>query len=215
MLDKKFREQIKQESETRILQQGWGISAWMAPMGDPDIRDVEEIKNRLSVLNAQSYLVHDLSVKQVGQWLKVRNKLNHLSRNEILLLRRVQKYGISSFELNQLHGCFDCIWTLLWLFCKVDDLPANKPPDDVRDLLPDLTKKDKNTLIEQLDQMRPIGDIYAMLDFYYRLHWFCVEQTKQGRKTGFPPELRVYQRRKTLEWVYNKACDWDNMLTVL
>ena len=215
MLDKKFREQIKQESETRILQQGWGISTWMAPMGDPDMRDVEEIKNRLSVLNAQSYLIHGLSVKQVGQWLKVRNKLNDLSRNEILLLRRVQKYGISSFELNQLHGCFDCIWTLLWLFCKVDDLPANNPPDNVRDLLPDLEKKDKNTLIDELDQMRPIGDIYAMLDFYYRLHWYCVEQTKQGKKTGFPPELRVYQRRKTLEWVYNKACDWDNMLTVL
>ncbi len=212
MIDDKFREQIKLESENRILEAGWEICPWLTPIATPDIRDLDELKNRLSVMNVMIHLNFGLSFDIVARWLKTHNKLAYLTEKEIIMLRRIRQFGLSAFERSYFNHYFDRIWALLWVLCLIDEMPANTPPVKMNQYLPNLETNENNHIIDDIFYMRPVGDLYAMLDYYYRLHWFCVDQSTHGKTVGYPPENRVYQRRKVLEWAYNKQTHWDDLL---
>ncbi|MNF18151.1 hypothetical protein D3C80_2220700 [compost metagenome] len=49
-----------------------------------------------------------------------------------------------------------------------------------------------------------------MLDYYYRLHWYCVDERIKENE-ALVNEGLVYERRKALEWLMNKDVDWDHV----
>ena len=49
-----------------------------------------------------------------------------------------------------------------------------------------------------------------MLDYYYRLHWYCVDERLKGENSKLN-EGQIYERRKALEWVSDRDCDWDEI----
>jgi hypothetical protein len=61
----------------------------------------------------------------------------------------------------------------------------------------------------KLNELKSDEEIYKMLDYYYRLHWYCVDERINGRELKINEGI-VYERRKVLEWLINKDSDWDN-----
>ncbi|MNW20348.1 hypothetical protein D3C71_2207160 [compost metagenome] len=49
-----------------------------------------------------------------------------------------------------------------------------------------------------------------MLDYYYRLHWYCVDERLNGRQAKLNEGL-IYERRKSLEWAFNRENEWENV----
>ncbi|MGE8380609.1 MAG: DUF4272 domain-containing protein, partial [Sphingobacterium sp.] len=62
----------------------------------------------------------------------------------------------------------------------------------------------------RLSSLRSDNKIYTMLDFYYRLHWYCVDERLKGKQALINEGL-VYERRKALEWLIDKDSDWDDI----
>lgn len=213
MLDERFRQLIKTESENQILKHDWGICAWLTPIGEPNIREVDEIADRLLVMNALLQINLGMPLEKILAWLKRYDKLNAISDKEKMLLRRIHKSGLSELTRSFFSSYADNIWAFLWALCVIEDFSALTPPIDIQQYLPDIDSNNPDTTVpENYRYIRPIGDLYAMLDFYYRLHWYCVDQATSNKENSAPPENRIYHRRKALQWVYDKNSSWDEAL---
>ncbi|WP_434778983.1 DUF4272 domain-containing protein [Neisseria sp. Ec49-e6-T10] len=207
---------IKAESEAKILANGWGICHWMEELPDPNWRSIDEIKDRLCVMNALLYVAFGAPIPKIGKWLKTQGKLEALTPNEILLLKRSQRTSLSVFDRNYLKQYLESVWALLWVLECIDELSVQEAcANNMNDFLPKILEDEDNNKIDQLTHTRLPGEFYELLDYYYRVHWYCVDQTKLGKKTGFPDENRMAQRRKALHWVYDKELNWDKMRIAL
>lgn len=84
-------------------------------------------------------------------------------------------------------------------------------PDTLVNFLPDIQKGDAADQFIKSIKMRSYGEIYQMLDLYYRAHWY----TRDARLCGEDSkdfDLGVVQaRRRALEWIFYPTNDWDNM----
>lgn len=49
-----------------------------------------------------------------------------------------------------------------------------------------------------------------MLDYHYRLHWYCVDERINGKQAKINEGI-VYERRYVLEWLMDKDSDWDDV----
>ncbi|MFL5537927.1 MAG: DUF4272 domain-containing protein [Longimicrobiaceae bacterium] len=58
---------------------------------------------------------------------------------------------------------------------------------------------------------RPHSELLAMLDLYYRLHWYA----EDGRLNGYPtPDVSldvVTEWRRALKWVLDPETGWDDV----
>lgn len=77
-------------------------------------------------------------------------------------------------------------------------------------MMPDLENDEDNKKIDVLTSLRPELEIYTMLDYYYRLHWYCVDERINGRQATLNEGV-VFERRRALEWAFSRSADWDNV----
>ena len=99
----------------------------------------------------------------------------------------------------------------MWLTEMINELdPENHVGDNMASLLPNLQDGETNKKLERLTVTRPAITAYKMLDRYYRLHWYCVDERLNGRQAKLNEGL-IYQRRKSLEWAFDQAGDWDDV----
>jgi hypothetical protein len=100
---------------------------------------------------------------------------------------------------------------MMWATRMVDELdPTKWCGDDMASLLPNLEQGQNNEKLAKLQSLRPVSELYQMLDYYYRLHWYCVDERLHGRAASVSESL-VYERRKALEWIYNSQYEWDDV----
>lgn len=61
-------------------------------------------------------------------------------------------------------------------------------------------------------QPRSTSSIYAMLDLYYRLHWWLNNANREEQSANSIILLNVVkERRKALEWILDYKKQWGEM----
>jgi len=204
------KQQIKLENDQIINQKGFRVNNWLPILDTPKLRTVEEIKGRMSVMNAMINVAFEAPTYIIDEWIKAQKLTVFLSDSERQILAK-ENEELTEEEINSLMWYLEALWALMWLTKMVDKLDAEKHVgDNMASLLPNLEDGDTNEKLDNIKEIRPEVEIYTMLDYYYRLHWYCVDERLNGREPKLN-EGQVYERRKALEWAFNRANDWDDV----
>lgn len=204
------KQQIKSENDQLINQKGFRVNNWLPILDTPKLRTVEEIKGRMSVMNAMINIAFEAPTYIIDEWIKAQKLTVFLSDSERQILAK-ENEELTEEEVNSLMWYLEALWALMWLAQMVDKLEAEKHVgDNMASLLPNLEDGDTNEKLDKIKEIRPELEIYTMLDYYYRLHWYCVDERLNGREPKLN-EGQVYERRKALEWAFNRSNDWDDV----
>lgn len=204
------KQQIKSENDQLISQKGFRVNNWLPILDTPKLRTVEEIKGRMSVMNAMINIAFEAPTYIIEEWIKAQKLTVFLSDSEKQILAK-ENEDLTEEEINSLMWYLEALWALMWLTQMVDKLDAEKHVgDNMASLLPNLEDGDTNEKLDNIKEIRSEQEIYTMLDYYYRLHWYCVDERLNGREPKLN-EGQVYERRKALEWAFNRSNDWDDV----
>ncbi|WP_052346032.1 DUF4272 domain-containing protein [Hymenobacter swuensis] len=205
-----FRQRVKTESEAKVLALDGRICDWLPLLDAPEIRGIEGIRARMSVLNALINISFQAPVAVIEKWLTQENLLAYLSPDEAAILTKTNKQ-LTEQELANLRWNLESLWAMMWATQMVSELdPVKWCGDNMASLLPNLEQGQTNEKLTGLQNLRSAAELYRMLDFYYRLHWYCVDERLHGRAANVSESL-VYERRKALEWIYNNQYEWDDV----
>jgi hypothetical protein len=209
-MTEEFKFQTKAESEGKVLALGGRICDWLPILDTPAVRSVEEVKGRMSVLNALINISFQAPVSVIRNWLTRHDLLVFLSPQEEEILSKNNE-ELTEQELINLRWSLESLWAMMWATGMTDELlPTEWCGDDMASMLPNLEHDEDNAKLIRLSALRPADELYRMLDYYYRLHWYCVDERLHGRE-ALVSESLVYERRKALEWVYSRAQEWDDV----
>lgn len=204
------KQQIKLENDQLISQKGFRVNNWLPILDTPKLRTVEEIKGRMSVMNAMINIAFEAPTYIIDEWIKAQKLTVFLSDSEQQILAK-ENEDLTEEETNSLMWYLEALWALMWLAQMVDKLEAEKHVgDNMASLLPNLEDGDTNEKLDNIKEIRSELEVYTMLDYYYRLHWYCVDERLNGREPKLN-EGQIYERRKALEWAFNRANDWDDV----
>ncbi len=106
---------------------------------------------------------------------------------------------------------YECYWSLVWALGLIgdDDLRAAEGICDCERAIKFVSKCDDMQAFKAQCKMRSAEDILAMADYFYRLHWACVEhRINPGTPVGDISEEVVMERRRGLEWLIGGEDDW-------
>jgi hypothetical protein len=164
----------------------------------------------MSVMNALVNIAFEAPVDIIKNWIDKYNLAGHLSDFEKGILKK-DNSELTELELGTLSWYLESLWALLWVTNMIKDLEAEKHVgDNLASLVPNLQHGENNDKIAKQNSLRSELEIYKMLDYYYRLHWYCVDERLNGRQPKLN-EGQIYERRRALEWVLDKQSDWDNI----
>jgi len=174
--------QIKADNEALIKQLGCRVNDWLPILDASALRAISEIKGRMAVMNAVINIAFEAPTHVIRKWIETNDLGNHLSVSEKELLEK-NNSELTALEVNSLEWYLEALWSFMWLTEMVDTLnPEEYVGDNMASLLPNLRDGENNKKLERLEAIRPVSTAYKMLDYYYRLHWYCVDERLQGRE---------------------------------
>ena len=199
---------IKESNIEQISKKNYRYIDWLPILEQPNLRSQEELIGRMSVMNALINISFDAPVEIVNQWIENQKLTNHLSGWEKEILTKTQD-NLDQYEINTLRWYLEGLWALMWaakMIPLLDETQWNE--ESMAEMLPNLEEGEDNSRLTQITTCRSTEDIYTMLDFYYRLHWYCVDERLKEEEAAINEGL-VYERRRALEWLIDKESDWD------
>jgi Domain of unknown function (DUF4272) len=201
---------IKATNDNLIKSQGYRVNDWLPILDDSNIRPLEEIKGRISIMNAVINIAFEAPTHEIKNWIIKQKLTKYLSESEQLIIHKPNDH-LNNFEINSMMWYLESLWALMWVVEMIETLDAKDPVgDNMAQLLPNLEQEEDNQKINQVSKLRTELEITTMLDYYYRLHWYCVDNRINGVKSKLTEGV-IYERRKALEWVYNRDSQWDNV----
>jgi len=204
------KSQIKLENEVLIKKKSYRTNDWLPILESSSLRPTEEIIGRMSIMNALVNIAFGAPIQIINNWIEFNDLTSYLSNSEAAILQK-QNSKLTLQELSSLEWYLESLWSFMWLTEMISELdPEKYVGNNMASLLPNLKDGENNKKLERLTITRPAIAAYKMLDYYYRLHWYCVDERFNGRQAKLNEEL-IYQRRKALEWAFDQASDWDDV----
>ncbi|WP_158961391.1 DUF4272 domain-containing protein [Myroides fluvii] len=199
---------IKEANIARIAKKNYRYIDWLPILENPNMRSQEALIGRMSVMNALINISFEAPVDVVQQWIEDQNLTAHLSTWEKEVLTKTQA-DLDQYEINTLRWYLEGLWALMWAAKMIPHLDETEWNDEsMATMLPNLEEGEDNSRLNQITISRTVEDIYTQLDYYYRLHWYCVDERLQGKEAVINEGI-VYERRRAFEWLINQETDWD------
>lgn len=202
---------LKANSEKTVLQAGGRICSWLPVLDRSTPRAQAELVQRALILNALVNIAFGAPTRIIQRWIEANGLAAHLTPKERVLLRR-QREDLSEQEVTDLKWSLEALWALMWAGGLTPDLSIDTYiPDTMASLLPDLEKNEDGTKLTRTMRLRPSGELFQMLDLYFRAHWYTEDGRINGYDMGSISGDVVMERRKALEWLMDAASDWDDI----
>ncbi len=205
-------EAVKRDSEAIIRRAGGDICDWL-PFLDRDAkpRELDAVVRRALILNAMLQIYFKAPVAVIKDWITRNGLADDLSEAEREILDK-EDDDLTEQERINLYWYIEALWTLVWAGQLVDNLPFDEGVgNELASLCPALQRNEDGSKLSKKMRLRPSDELYRMLDLYYRLHWWTRNSQLTGKDTGVVRLDIIMERRKTLEWIMDPTCDWDNV----
>ena len=204
-------QKVKKDSERIILAAGGRICDWLPHPDRAAPRSLDQLVGRALVMNALLNIAFEAPVSVIRDWTQANSLATHLSSAEQVLLTK-RNGELSDQENINLYWYIEALWALMWAGSLIPDLPIDQPVGDtMASLVPNLQEAEGTDKFAGVMRLRPYGEIYRMLDLYYRAHWFTEDARINGYATGEISGDVIMERRKALEWLMNESINWDNV----
>jgi len=209
---------IREQSFARLRRWKLSDTGSLPLHGDEDfgwLRDASCVARRCHAIAAALALAHRAPVQTVREAIDEHGLARSLGTRELELLRVLEgDAGRAGPELQQLLADIalreEALHALLWALGFADDLPPDRmcPQQPVYErLAPGLDPGRASPDV----RLRPLGELAAMLDFYYCLHWHARMAQYHGDiwDHRIAPGA-VLERRRALEWLFQDA-PWEDV----
>ena len=200
---------VKAESERMIKALGGRVCDWLPALERGEMRSATEVAERALALHAMIEIAFGAPTEVIAAWIRDNELDAALSRQErgILARRREQ---LSEEELSNLGWSMEALWALVWAGGLIDALRVDRPVgDNLAALLPNIQRSEDASSFRRRFALRPAEEIHAMLDLYYRAHWYVRDGQLKGYPTGAFSLDRIMERRRALEWISDRTlADW-------
>ncbi|MBQ8965835.1 DUF4272 domain-containing protein [Ruminococcus sp.] len=107
---------------------------------------------------------------------------------------------------------YECYWSLVWALGLIgdDELEAVAEICNCEKAINLVVSCEDMAAFREKCTLRSKSEILDKLDFFYRLHWACVENrvNSGGASIGYMNEEVVMERRRGLEWLVSEEADW-------
>lgn len=203
---------VKGQSEAVITRLGGGVCDWLPELGRTASRESHEVANRALVLNAMAQIPLGAPTHVIKHWLAANDLLPSLSQREAEILS-LGNQNLTEQTLSDLYWYLESLWTLTWAGGLTSDLSIDQPVgDELASHVPNLQVGDTAEGFRSTYRLRPTGELYEMLDLYFRAHWYTEDGRINGYSTGLFDSDIVMERRKALQWLFPEhGADWDHV----
>ncbi len=209
---------MRERSVQRLA--GWKLpDSGVLPLhGDEDfrwVRGAESIADRCHAIAAALALLHGAPPDRIRRALEDNGLLEYVDGPELRFLLHLEREVAMDDE--QRHRTAvdiswreEALWALMWSLALVDDMAPDelcpKAPFYER-LAPDMDPSRGRRNVA----LRPLGEIAAMLDFYYCLHWHARNAQYHGQAWDMTiAPGAVLERRHALEWLFQDV-RWEDV----
>lgn len=210
ILSEQVRLDIKATNIQKIADKNYRFIEWLPILESPQQRTLKEVIGRMSVMNALINISFGAPTDYIQNWIDEQALSTYLSEWEKEILAK-ETEDLTEYETNSLRWYLEGLWALMWATKKTNDLDETQwVPEHMASLLPNLQEEEDNTKLNQLTEIREVTEVYTLLDYYYRLHWYCVDERIKGEEAEINEGI-VYERRRALEWLLDNTSDWDTI----
>lgn len=201
---------IKERSEQQILAAGGRICDWLPHLEERKLRSLEEIDGRMLTLHAMLQIAFGAPPEVIADWLEENELSAHLAPSERAILERG---SVTEQEKKNLYWYLEALWTMAWVLGMIEGLPFDEPVgSQLASLLPNLQEWEEPDATRARMRLRSYDEVYAMLDLYFRLHWFTRDCHLTGQDSGKISLDIIMERRKALEWALDpERRSWDEV----
>ena len=204
--------QVKKRSESIIRSLGGETLDWLPVVEISGLRNPDDVANRALVMSAMIQLVFEAPLSVIKNWI-IENQLNAALSHWDRRILEAPESGLSDQDRVNLYWYIEALWALTWSGGLIPDLEIHQPVgDNLAQLMPNIQTNENSSGFQNRFQLRPETDIQAMLDLYYRAHWYAREGSLKGFSTGVFNLDIIVERRKALEWISDTHVeDWDDV----
>ena len=203
--------QVKQRSEQAVLQAGGRICDWLPYLDRQQPRSQEELIGRALIRNALLNIAFQAPIPIIKNWIDTNGLAVHLTPDEQELLQK-RNADLSEQDVANLEWSIEALWALMWAGNLIEDLAIDAPvSNNMVTFVPNLQDNEGGAKFSEKMRLRPYGELYQMLDLYYRVHWYTEDARINGYSTGNISSDIIMERRKALEWLMDGSSDWDNI----
>jgi hypothetical protein len=190
--------EAREWSRMQLSKLGRSISKSLPELdGEFSVRTKDTIVVRLLCEHAVAAVAYGFDRRLARAWLQREGLTESLTTQELEYLDRDLGNSLP-FKL-MVEG----MWALAWSIQIVPPLEITKPcdPGFVRSL-PNLKVAEPSAALRARARVRGSGEILAMCDLYYCLHWVIRDDELNGRQPVCTvPQWIVTERRMALEWL--------------
>ena len=202
---------VKRESERIVQAAGGQTIDWLPWIDRKTVRAQDEVVARALILNAMLQIYFKAPVAIIRGWISSNGLDHRLSTWERSLLSKADA-DVTEDERVYVYWYIESLWALMWTGGVADSLPFDRGiPNHMSTLVPNLQKGEDGRAFAARFQVRPEDELFAMLDLYYRCHWFARSESMAGRSHPSFPYPVIAHRRRSLEWLFDPECDWDDV----
>ena len=203
----------KQENEKSIAALGIAVNPYLPLTENED--DVEFRSLRDTGLRAfAAYVMARIAHDHAEGIHKHDGHYNDLMKTEMMSYlnpaeQKVRDGTAAQQDLINVIWQYECSWALLWALGRVttEELENVSCCCDV-DRAEYIIFDQANPFFSSFEP-RSKEEILDELDYFYRLHWACVEhRLRPGTPIGDMNEEVVYERRRALEWLISDRDNW-------
>jgi hypothetical protein len=203
--------QIKKKSEERFKKYGANINPYLPILGYRGVRSNDEIIKRVSIMAGMVYIAHQAPTSIIKEWIEEQGLYSHVTEFEKDILEKNEE-EVTPEEILKIKWYVESLWALVWVLGINKNFQVDKPVgDDLIQMVPDVRKKQNSSILKAKTLMLSEKEIYEQADFYYRVHWHCVDTRLKGLNSSQFDEGTIMGRRKALDWVITPEEEWDEI----
>jgi hypothetical protein len=199
----------RERSNKIVMDAGGGTCGALPLLGlEGKTRSLKELIGRASVMSGMLRLHFEVPFPVIRDWIDSNDLSAYLSDREKGILSREVLSEQESIDLN---WYIESLWALMWAGGLVEELPFDECADDrMAGMCPNPLSEDTSKFSKTM-KVRGREEIRDMLDLYYCLHWYTEDRRiNEEDAEGFDADI-IMERRKALEWVFDKKLDWDDV----
>lgn len=203
--------EVKAESERIIKALGGEICDWLPWVERSNPRESTEVADRALVLNAILQIAFGAPVDVIASWIKANGLEASLSRRDQSTLNK-QSSELTEQERTDISWYVEALWAMVWAGQLIENLSVDQPVgNNLASLLPNLQLNEDAGSFRRQFALRPVEQVYRMLDLYFRAHWYA----RNGQLNGYSTEPFnldvIMERRRALEWISDRTIsDWED-----
>ena len=203
--------QIKKKSEERIKKYEANINPSLPILEYRGVRSNDEIIKRVTIMAGMVYIAHQAPTSVIREWIEEQNLYSFVTKFEKGILEKNQE-EVTSQEILKIKWYVESHLALVWVLGVNKNLQVDKPVGDILiQMVPDVRKKQNFSTLKAKSLMLNEKEIYEQADFYYRVHWYCVDTRLKGLNSSKFDEGKIMERRKALDWVITPEEEWDEI----